>query len=207
MRSKAILKTSRCQICKHPERMRIEMLRLAGMSLDSIAEKFALGSGGRDAVWRHCREHVSEDEKAMMLADVPLQEAAERAAAEGISLLDYLALIRSALLQQVRLAAATNDRHGLAAVSGKALLCLRQIGEITGQLKGFGPRTIHNTQINFMASPAFALVQAALIKALQPHPEAMAAVVAALQDLEASTPMPAPDTLTLPPEGYHAHAA
>lgn len=146
--SSKILRTSRCAVCRHPERVRIEMMRLAGMSLDAIAEKFNLGNGGRDCIWRHMQRHVSEDEKSIMLADVPIQEAAARAAEENVSLLDYLGLIRSALLQQVRLAASVNDRHGLAVVSGRALECLREIGKLTGELKGFGPRTVINNQVN-----------------------------------------------------------
>jgi hypothetical protein len=183
-KASTLLTKPRCSICKNRERLRIEMLRLSGMSLDSIAEKFHLGAGGRDCLWRHMKNHVSEDEKAMMFADVPIAEAAARAAEEGVSLLDYLALIRSSLLQQVRLAATVNDRHGLAAVSGKALDCLREIGKLTGQLKGMGPSTVINNhqQINILASPAFAELQQSLIRALQPFPEAMAAVVGALQE-------------------------
>ncbi len=182
------------------------MLRLSGMSLDSIAEKFHLGGGGRDALWRHMKNHVSEDEKSIMLADVPIAEAAARAAEEGVSLLDYLGLIRSSLLQQVRLAATVNDRHGLAAVSGKAIDCLREIGRLTGELKGFGPRTVINNQVNFMASPAFASVQQSLIRALAPYPEAMAAVVGALQELEAAAVEDAPTLALANGRDYH-HAA
>lgn len=196
-----LLRTPRCAICRHPERVRIEMMRMAGLSLDSIAEKFALGPGGRDQVWRHMQRHVTEDEKSVMLADVPIAEAAARAAEEGVSLLDYLALMRSALLQQVRLAASVNDRHGLAAVSGKALDCLREIGRLTGELKGMQPQTIINQQINFMASPAFAELQRTLIQALGPYPDAMAAVVGALQGLEAANAQ----VLTL--EHGESHAA
>lgn len=201
-KASSLLAKPRCAICKHPERMRIEMLRLSGMSLDSVAEKFKLGAGGRDSLWRHMSRHVDDDAKALLLADVPIAEAAARAAEEGVSLLDYLHLVRSALLQQVRLAASVNDRHGLAAVSGKALICLREIARLTGELKGIGPKTVINTQINFMASPAFAALQQTLIKALQPYPEAMAAVVGALQEIEA-----APEPLSLPSGEYHAHAA
>jgi hypothetical protein len=204
--AKKLLAQPQCRICKHPDRLRMEMTRMAGMSLDAIAEKFELGSGGRDALWRHMKNHVTEDEKAIMLADVPIAEAAARAAEEGVSLLDYLGLIRSSLLQQVRLAATVNDRHGLAAVSGKAIDCLREIGKLTGQLKDFGAHTVINQQINFMASPMFAQVQQTLIRSLQPYPEAMAAGVSALQELEVTTPQADQKAIALPPEEYHAAA-
>lgn len=182
------------------------MYRLQGMSLDSIAEKFNLGAGGRDSLWRHMKNHVSDDEKAMMLADVPIAEAAARAAEEGVGLLDYLSLIRSALLQQVRLAATVNDRHGLAAVSGKAIDCLREIGKLTGELKTLGGSTVINQQFNFAASPAFAELQQTLIRALQPFPQALAAVVSALQEIEAA-PVDVTQTLALANGRDYHHAA
>ncbi|TGP55770.1 hypothetical protein EN868_11650 [Mesorhizobium sp. M2D.F.Ca.ET.225.01.1.1] len=206
-KASTILKTSRCAVCRHPDRLRIEMLRLAGMSLESVAEKFELGSGGRDSLWRHMKNHVTEDEKAVMLADVPIAEAAARAAEEGIALIDYLALIRSSLLQQVRLAATVNDRHGLAAVSGKALDCLREIGKLTGELKDIGSRSVTvNQQFNFLASPAFAELQQTLIRALQPYPQALAAVVGALQEIEATPDPEAYKAIALPKGEYHAQA-
>ena len=43
-------RSTTCTICKHPERHRIEMLRIGGASLDAVAEKFGVG---RDAIHRH----------------------------------------------------------------------------------------------------------------------------------------------------------
>jgi hypothetical protein len=189
----------------------MEMMRLQGMSLDAIANHFDLGAGGRDAIWRHMKAHVSEDDKAFLLADVPLAEAAARAAKEDVSLLDYLSLVRSALVQQVRLAAEVNDRHGLAAVSGKAIDCLREIGKLTGQLREFAGNLTINQSVTFMASPAFAELQCTLIRALQPYPEALSAVVKALEGMDGPEAPEADDdgrTLSLTAgEGYHADAA
>jgi hypothetical protein len=49
-------RTTRCQICRHAERTRIELMRASGVSLDAIASKFSVG---RDAVNRHWHGHVS----------------------------------------------------------------------------------------------------------------------------------------------------
>jgi hypothetical protein len=83
-----------CSVCKHPERARIEATRVAGASLDSIAAKYSIG---RDALWRHMARHVPEDVGAQYLADVPIKELAARASEEGVSLLDYFAIVRGVL--------------------------------------------------------------------------------------------------------------
>ncbi|GLR91362.1 hypothetical protein [Bradyrhizobium iriomotense] len=51
----------RCQVCRHPERWRVELLRAGGASLDALADKFSLD---RDAIWRHWTKHVSPEMKA-----------------------------------------------------------------------------------------------------------------------------------------------
>ena len=68
-KSKTLTRSSRCQVCKHPERTRIELMRASGVSLDVIASKFNVG---RDAVNRHWHGHVSDQMKAFFLAG-PLQ--------------------------------------------------------------------------------------------------------------------------------------
>lgn len=80
----------RCQVCRHPERWRVELLRAGGASLDALADKFGLD---RDAIWRHWSKHVPDETKATYLCG-PAQSAelAEKAASEGDSVLDVDAL-------------------------------------------------------------------------------------------------------------------
>ena len=92
------------------------MLRVSGVSLDAIAAKFE--GVHRDAVWRHMANNVQEEDKALYLADIPLAEAAERAAKEHTSLLSYFALIRTSVLQQLMLASSVNDGHRVAVLAG-----------------------------------------------------------------------------------------
>src|SRR4051812_13130603 len=71
----------RCQVCKHEDRWRIELLRAGGASLDSLAAKFSVD---RDAIWRHWQRHVSDESKAGYLCGpIELGKLAERAAEEG----------------------------------------------------------------------------------------------------------------------------
>jgi hypothetical protein len=91
------------------------MIRLAGAGLDNIAEQFGIS---RDSIWRHMKDHVTEDDKAAYLADIPLQEMLARAADEGVSLLDFFKIVRGTLMKQFQLAASVNDRRAVAALAG-----------------------------------------------------------------------------------------
>jgi hypothetical protein len=92
----ALRKPSTCAICRHPERERIEALRVSGASLDSLAKKFRVH---RDAIWRHHKDHISADLKTAYLAGpATIAELKERAVAEGGSILDYLGILRSVLM-------------------------------------------------------------------------------------------------------------
>lgn len=198
----------KCVVCSHPERLRIEMARLAGASLDSIAAKFECS---RDAVWRHCTKHVNDDRRAMLIADTPMRELADRAAEEGLSLIDYLGIVRSAVMGQLLEAAAVKDRHATAVLAGRSVEVLRELGRFTGEILKTAP--VGNVTTNvmlFMSSPAFTSLERMLIERLTPHPEALKAVLEGLRSLEGGSDEPPtmPPTLTLPAtEVQHARAA
>ena len=83
----------KCTICCHSERLRIELQHAAGSSLDSLAAKFGVS---RDAVFRHWHRHVGAEAKARFLSGPgELATLAEKATAEGDSVLDYLRMVRT----------------------------------------------------------------------------------------------------------------
>lgn len=138
----------------------------------------------------------------MYLADTPLRELAARAAEEGVGLIDYFNLVRSTVIQQLLLAASVNDRAATASLSGRAVDVLREIGRLTGEIQRIGNLTINNNTAVFLNSPAFAQLQEMLIGRLAGFPEALAAVVDGLHELEESQPTePARAMLTLPAVG------
>jgi len=55
-----------CQVCRHPDRLRIELLRLSGLSLDLVSARFRVH---RDAVHRHML-HISDADRAALIADL-----------------------------------------------------------------------------------------------------------------------------------------
>jgi hypothetical protein len=180
-----------CSVCVHKDRARIEQGRIAGVSLDNLARKFGVG---RDSIFRHMRAHVSDDVKAQYILEAPLKDLAATAAEEGVSLIEYFSIIRSALLQLFQSAVACNDRNGAAILSGRLVEVLNAMGRLTGEILNASSVTnITTNNVAFLQShPAFAKVQAVLLQALAAHPQARADVVAALRSLDAESAPPRP---------------
>ncbi len=178
---------ARCSICRHVDRSRIEFARISGVSLDNIAETFNVQ---RDAVWRHTRQHVSDDDRALYLCDVDLAQVAARANSESLSLLDYLAITRSVLMTSMQAAAACNDRSGTAAVAGRLTEVLKLIANLTGELLKLNPHTVNHNVTVFMSSPLYIELEQMLIATLSDHPTALAKVVDGLRQLEERAPAP-----------------
>jgi hypothetical protein len=176
---------TRCTICSHSERARIELARVSGVSLRQIEETFGVGW---QAVWRHMANHVTADQRALYLADVDLKGLAERANAESLSLLDYLAIVRSTLLQQMQMAAGCNDRSGTAALAGRLNETLKLLASLTGELLRLNPHTVNHNVTVFMSSPLYIELEQMLIATLSDHPDALAKVVDGLRQLEDRAP-------------------
>jgi hypothetical protein len=110
-------------------------------------------------VHRHCRGHCDETLKASLLADVPLAELSARAAKEALSLLDYFALMRSTVIQQMLLASA-NDGNRTAVLAGRVVEVLREIGCLSGELSKIGSMVTINNNVPIFSDPKFIEMQA-----------------------------------------------
>jgi hypothetical protein len=187
MTAKKLIKAPRCVVCAHTERSRIEFGRVSGASLDSLAATFKIS---RDAIWRHCNKHLSDDARADYLAAVPLKDLAAAAAEEGVSVLQHLSIVRATLMRSFQLAASVNDKQGVATLAGRLTETLRAIANITGEMGNLAANSINITNnTTILNSPVFASLQANLLGALAPFPEARAAVVMALHAMDEPTPM------------------
>lgn len=169
----------KCTICAHAQRYQIELALVSGVSCRAVAKKYTVS---RDAAWRHLRNHVPPERRAELVAG-PLKphELAERAADEGMSLLEYVAMVRNSLMARFLAASEADDRQGTALIAGRLLDCLRLTAQLSGELSKAGA-TI-TTNIAIMNSPLVADLQTMLIRTLQPFPEARAAVLAGLEEL------------------------
>jgi hypothetical protein len=181
------LTSRRCQVCRHDERWRIELLRAGGASLDSLAAKFGVD---RDAIWRHWRDHVTDQAKAgYLVGPAELATLAEKAAVEGDSVLDYLKMCRTVLTAQLATMAEAGDGRGAAYIAGQLTRTLEAIARVTGEIGELARSTvnIHGNVSILTDSPAFARVQATMLRALAPFPDARGAVVVALRQLDAES--------------------
>ena len=180
------LSYSRCQVCRHEERWRIELLRAGGATLDALASKFGIQ---RDSIHRHYRDHVSDEMKAGYLAGpVQLQELAAKAAEQGSSVLDHLHAVRCVLMGQLSLMTEGGDARGAGYIGGQLVKVLETIARISGELGELARSTTYNmpVQVNFVNSPIFLDLQRMMLRKLAGHPEALSAVVEGLRELEAT---------------------
>ena len=193
-------------LSRHPDRLAIELASLAGLSLDKTAERFGVH---RDAVWRHMKS-LDPDYRAALASGVPLEEMAERAAKEGLSLLDQLAVIRQSLTHSAIEAKAAGNHYAHAQLSNAVVNAVRETARLTGELRS--APSISNTFINntavLMASPTMQRLQTMLMQRLAPFPEALAAVVDGLAELDRPQGgLGAPHTASAPMIEGTAHAA
>lgn len=183
----------RCQVCQHPERWRVELLKAGGASLDSLAKKFELS---RDAIDRHWHRHVSAELKAGYLAGpVQLQDLAAKAAEQGGSVLDHLHAVRVILMGHLASVTEAGDGRAAAYIAGRLTSTLETIARVSGELGDLARSTTYNITNNVAVlteHPAFMRVQATILRALAEHPAARADVVRALRDLDAENAPTAP---------------
>jgi hypothetical protein len=183
----ALRKPSTCAVCRHPERARIEALRASGASLESLARKFKVH---KDAVWRHWRDHVTADLKIQYLAGpATITELKERAVAEGGSILDYLSILRSVLMGAITASAEAQSAFTLAALSGRLVEVLKEIGKITGEIERLNPSINLTTNIAIMSDPRMIELQSGLLTIARSHPEVRGDLIALLRNLDSRSPL------------------
>jgi hypothetical protein len=146
------LRVRQCKVCNHPERARIEMLRVGGAGLDALAKEFR---ASKDSLFRHFKNHFSDRRRAELMAGPARVEGlANAAAAESKGLLEYLGITRSVLFSQFLACAEAGDRAGVSLIAGRLLESLRELGRLTGELRQLSGITVNNT-LNIVSSPGF----------------------------------------------------
>jgi hypothetical protein len=181
----------RCQVCAHPERHRIECVKVAGRGLDDVAKEFNIH---RDALWRHMQRHVSVETKISYLAGpAKLSELANLAALESKSLLEYLGIVRSIVFGQLDRSAQRDKPYEVERLSGRAVEVLQAIGRITGELSSFTSQNINitNNSVAILNSAPFMDLQAGLLQICGRHPGARSDIVALFRQLDEKHAAPA----------------
>jgi hypothetical protein len=172
--------SGRCQVCRHDEQARMELMLAGKQAIRRVAAKFAVN---RDALRRHWLRHVTDEHKAALVAgpEIKIEEFLATAADENTSLLDHYRTIRLFLYDSFIKASDLGDRQSVSFLAGRLHENLAAMGKLTGDLASYGSLNV----TNIFLSPQFSELQLALIEALRPYPDARAAVVAAFRDIEA----------------------
>lgn len=167
-----------CTVCRHRERAAIDLALARKVSVDAIAKRYKLG---RDALYRHAKNHLPAQLRAKLLAGPSIEglDLDRLKETESQSLLANLVALRHRLFATLDTAEAAGDGNMLSRVAGQLHHNLELTGKLLGDL-GVGSTTINNV----LLVPAYVEMRVALVRALQPYPEARQAVAQVLRRLE-----------------------
>jgi hypothetical protein len=167
-------------VCSHPDRVLIERAKIIGARTSDVAKQYSVSE---DALYRHCRNHLTAETRQAYLSEDGLRRLAEQAAQDGLSTLDRYRVAVGQLQNQLHQAAEEGDRPAVANLSRALFHGLGDLGRLTGEaLEHVG--NISLVQNNFYQSPDYLALQSMLIEALAPFPDAMRAVLSGLEALE-----------------------
>ena len=151
----------KCTVCFHSSRDAIDQALIRRDTFRHIAARFEVSTG---ALVRHADDHLP----ATLLQ---AHKAADVAHADNI--LGEVLDLRDHALEILDKAEKVDDLRAACSAIREARGCLELLGKLAGQLQD-GPT------INVFMSPEWLTIQTAILQALEPHPDARQAVVAAL---------------------------
>lgn len=155
-----------CTVCRHPERVEVEISAVRGESYRNIAERYDLSA---TAVFRHVKDHLP----AMLAAS---EEARDVCRAETV--LEQIESLRDAALRILERSETMKDSELSLKALREARGCVELLARVIGELKD-GPT------VNVLVSAEWVQVQNLILGALSEHPAARLAVAGALKQLEA----------------------
>lgn len=170
---------SACTVCMSPQRAQIELRLAGGASIMAVARKFQVPY---HAARRHWLNHVSEGTRIMLIAGpTKLGELSSRLADEGVSILDHLRIVRSAIYAMLDAAVVASDRHGTALLASKMHENVSLVAKLTGELS---QSPLMQTNVNVTVLPQITALQAHLLRVLADYPDARVAVIRAFHQME-----------------------
>ena len=153
-----------CTTCTHPDREAIDEALVSGSALSALSAKYRVSE---DALGRHKANHLP--------AKLVMAQAAEEVAQADTLLGQVRSLQQRALDILDKAEEAGELRTALGAIRearGNLELLAKLLGELDDR-----------PQINVLVSPEWLELRAVIVGALDPHPEARGAVLAAIEGL------------------------
>jgi hypothetical protein len=184
---------------QHVDRAQIERDLAVGVPLRLLAKRYGLS---KDALCRH-RKKLPPQLRAAMLAQSlrPEVDLDKLRTVESEGLLSNLAAQRARLLLWQD-SAASAEQFGVAAqIAAQINANLALTGRYLGELG------VHHTvtSVSVLVSPQYLELRAALLRALQPYPDARRAVVDAIHRLESKAAQQAPQPVQALPAPEVTH--
>lgn len=174
-----------CTVCQHAQRARIELGLARGVSASALSRRFRPLSA--DAILRH-RKHISpallKELRARSL--LPERELESLRIEESSSLLEHLVHQRAKLYRLVDSCEDMGDVRSAFVGHARITANLEQTAKL---LDLFAAHSLTVNQ-NLIVSPDYLALRQSLLLALKPFPEARAAVVAVLREMEDVQPEP-----------------
>lgn len=164
---------SRCSICRHPQRPNIDLAIVTGVSRRMIAQRYKVGP---DSVWRHGREHLTDEMRAALATKVLQREGDTRRVLleEGANVVEALKAIRGPLFGLFLTAVDVGDGKTAAAISGRLHESLQLSAKLTGELLPNAGTTI----TNIVLSADYQRLRAELLRVLERFPDARTEIAA-----------------------------
>jgi hypothetical protein len=157
-----------CKTCTHPSRGDIDRRLLGGETVSVIAREYGLGLM---AVTRHRDNHLTPEARAAV------ERARLEGDARGLNLLEELRALHRKASDLLEKAEASGDYRSAIAGIGQAVRVIEVIGRMIGDISDA-------PTVNIVMAPQFVQVRQVLIGALDPYPEARAAVLKALEGVQ-----------------------
>lgn len=175
---------TKCSVCYHSERARIDGDLIAGQSLSEIARNYKISTS---AAHRHRHRHLVGP-----IADAAKMRKGAMAQLGG-DLLTKISEIEFRARAILNAAEAAGSLTGQLGALRELRETLRLLGQVTKELHT-GPLTINN----FILTPEWNLLKSTIVNALRKHPDALRDVLAALKSLNVENPINPSDVPGLP---------
>ena len=171
---------TRCKVCRHESRLRIDWLISSGVPITTIAARF---DGLKpDSITRHAKAHVDEDFKRSVRLGPFASEAELRrmCAQEGKSVLEQLNSLYAIGASRLLANYETAQDEGVSSLLRRLTAMLELKAKLTKELVPVGgSTTINNTLIQM--DPQWLATQGRILAVLRDFPEARAAVAKCLR--------------------------
>lgn len=155
-----------CSVCGHSDRVQIDREIVAGIAYRDIAGRFELS---KSAIERHAGEHIAE----LISRSRELRDFVD--ADQLVGELRVLRETTLGILEEARI----GGEHSVAL---SAIGRLQQQAELVARLLGELVERQRVETVDLAVSDRWKRLRSVIVEALAPHPEARAAVMAALED-------------------------